>query len=247
VRKGARRVEIGVQLIVWGDRARRERRAVLAEVAACGYAGVEMAPPEDVDAALEDLRALGLRVAASHIHTGVLERDLDRHLAWLERTGARLLACSGGDYPTSAQYREVARRLDVAGARCREHGITFCYHNHAHEIHHDLFGLGHILRATDPANVKLNLDTYWIARGGQDPAAIIRLLGDRVAYLHLKDMAPDGSFAEVGSGQLDWAAIRDVAASLQLPWCVVEQDRTQRTPLESSRMSREFLRRHWGI
>jgi sugar phosphate isomerase/epimerase len=240
-------MEIGVQLLVWGKRVASERRAVLEEVAACGYAGVEMAPQEDVDAALAELRALGLRVAASHISTAVLERDLDRHLHWLDRAGAHLLACSGSDYPTSAQYREVARRLDQAGARCRAAGVTFCYHNHAHEIHHDLFGLGHILRGTDPEHVRLNLDTYWIARGGQDPVAVIRLLGDRLGYVHLKDMAPDGSFAEVGAGRLDWDGIREAILAVGVPWCVVEQDSTQRTPLESSRMSRTFLREHWGI
>lgn len=236
-----------MQLLVWGDRTARDRRGVLAEVAACGYAGVEMGPPDDVDAALADLRAYGLRLAASHAITATLERDLDRHLRWLERGGAGLLACSGSDYPTSAQYREVAQRLDRAGARCRSAGVTFCYHHHAHEIHHDLFGLGYLLRYTDPVNVRLNLDTYWIARGGQDPPALIRLLGDRVAYLHLKDMAADGSFAEVGAGRLDWEAIRQAVLAVDPPWCIVEQDSTRRTPLESSRMSREFLRAHWGV
>jgi sugar phosphate isomerase/epimerase len=239
-------MQIGVQLIVWGERNRTDRAAVLGEVAAAGYDAVEMSPPADADAAAEDLRRNGLRVVASHINTGRLETDLDGHLRWLERHGATLMACSGSDYPTSAQFREVARRLDRAGARCRENGIRFCYHNHAHEITHDMFGLGHIVAATDPRNVFLNVDTYWVARGGQDPAAVIRLLKDRVGYLHLKDMLPDGSFGEVGAGVLDWAAIRAAAADAGVDVGVVEQDRTARTPQESSAMSRAFLRERWG-
>lgn len=239
-------MRIGVQLIVWGERNRSDRAGVLAEVAKAGFEAVEMSPQPDPDAACEDLKRNGLRVVASHANTGSLERDLDNHLRWLERHGATLLACSGGDLPTSAQYREVARRLNAAGARCREHGVTLCYHNHAHEIVHDMFGLGHILRGTDPANVRLNLDTYWVARGGQDPAGLIRLLGDRVGYLHLKDMLGDGSFGEVGAGILDWAGIRAAAEEAGVQVGVVEQDRTQRTPLESSAMSRAFLREHWG-
>jgi sugar phosphate isomerase/epimerase len=240
-------MRIGVQLIVWGERTRSDRAAVLAEVAAAGYDAVEMSPPADADQACEDLRRSGLRVVASHANTGSLERDLEAHLRWLERHEARLLACSGSDYPTSAQYREVARRLDRAGARCREHGITLCYHNHAHEIVHDMFGLGHILAETDPANVRLNVDTYWVARGGQDPAAVIRLLKGRVGYLHLKDMMPDGTFGEVGSGRLDWRAIREAADAVGVDVGVVEQDRTTRTPAESSAMSRRYLREHWGV
>ncbi len=239
-------MDIGVQLIVWGERNRSDRAGVLAEVAQAGFTAVEMSPQPDPDQASEDLKRNGLRVVAGHANTRTLEADLDNHLRWLQRHDAHLLACSGRDLPTSAQYREVARRLDAAGARCREHGVTLCYHNHAHEIVHDMFGLGYILRETDPQNVKLNIDTYWVARGGQDPAGVIRLLGDRVGYLHLKDMLADGSFGEVGAGTLDWPAIRAAAEGAGVRICVVEQDRTVRTPLESSTMSRRFLRTHWS-
>ena len=239
-------MQIGVQLIVWGERNRSDRAGVLAEVAKAGYDAVEMSPQGDVADADEALRRNGLRVVASHASTGSLERDLDGHLRWLEHHGAHLLACSGSDYPTSAQYTEVARRLDRAGARCREQGVTFCYHNHAHEIVHDMFGLSHILAQTDPGNVKLNLDTYWVAKGGQDPAAVIRLLKGRIGYLHLKDMMADGSFGEVGAGRLDWAAIRAAADAVGVTVGVVEQDRTAGTPLESSAQSRRYLREHWN-
>lgn len=239
-------MQIGVQLIVWGERNRTDRAAVLGEVAAAGYDAVEMSPPADADAAAEDLRRNGLRVVASHINTGRLETDLDGHLRWLERHGATLMACSGSDYPTSAQFREVARRLDRAGARCRENGIRFCYHNHAHEIVHDLFGLERILRGTDPENVHLCVDTYWVARGGQDPVDIISRLGDRIGFMHLKDMAPDGDFAEVGQGRLDWEGIRKAVTAAGIQLAMVEQDRTKRTPLESASLSRRFLREHWA-
>ncbi len=239
-------MQIGVQLIVWGQRNRIDRAGVLGEVAQAGFDAVEMSPQPDPDQADEDLRRNGLRVVASHANTGSLEHDLDNHLRWLEHHRANLLACSGSDYPTSAQYKEVAARLDRAGARCREQGVTLCYHNHAHEITHDMFGLSHILAETDPANVKLNLDTYWVAKGGQDPAAVIRLLRGRVGYLHLKDMLPDGTFGEVGAGTLDWGAIKAAADSVGVSVGVVEQDRTARTPLESSAMSRRFLREQWG-
>ena len=239
-------MQIGVQLLIWGDRNRTDRAGVLAEVAQAGFDGVEMAPQSDPDLADEELKRNGLRVVASHANTGTIERDLDNFLRWLDRHDAHLLACSGSDYPTSAQYREVARRLDRAGARCREHGVTLCYHNHAHEITHDMFGLSHILAETSPENLKLNLDTYWIAKGGQDPAAVIRLLKGRVGYLHLKDMLADGSFGEVGHGKLDWAGIRAAGEAVGVTVGVVEQDRTARTPLESSAMSRRFLREHWA-
>ena len=33
----------------------------------------------------------------------------------------------------------------------------------------------------------LEVDTYWAAVGGQDVAALLGRLGDRVRYLHVKD------------------------------------------------------------
>ena len=70
------------------------------------------------------------------------------------------------------------------------------------------------------------------------------MYGDRIAVLHLKDMARDveRSFAEVGQGILDFSTILPEASRRGIEWWVVEQDRTKRTPEESISMSREALR-----
>lgn len=240
-------MEVAVQTIVWGEARSNDLARVLREAAQAGYAGIELRPPENQQAAADMIKENGLRLAASHTNITNVERDVENQLRWLALNDAHILACSGPDFATSAQIRERAAALDRAGQVCRQHGVTLCYHNHAHEIHHDMFVLGHLLRATDPANVKLCPDTYWLERGGQDAPSLLRLLGDRVAYVHLKDMAADGGFAEVGQGRLDWAAIRAVLLELHLPWCAVEQDNTKRTPLESSQLSRTYIREHWGL
>lgn len=239
-------MRIGLNLLIYGRRRDEDLAGVLKEVAEAGYGAVELGPTADPEATLASLQANGIAVGASHIMLDRLEDTLDRHLDWLERTGARLLACSGPDFPTGAQYQAAAARLDRAGDRCRARGVTFCYHNHAHEIVHDLFGLTHILRGTDPANVRLCLDTYWLARGGQDPATVIRELAPRIGFMHLKDITPVGDFAEVGQGRLDWAGIRAAVEAAGVEVAMVEQDRTQRTPLESIRLSREYLKAHWA-
>ena len=239
-------MRMGLNLLIFGRRRGEDLPGVLREVTQAGYDAVEMGPQADPEAALALLRANGLAVGASHANLNQLEETLDQHLDWLDRTGGRLLACSGPDFPTGAQYSAAAERLDRAGARCRARGVTFCYHNHAHEIVHDMFGLTHILRGTDPANVHLCLDTYWVAKGGQDPATIIRQLGDRIGYMHLKDMTPEGDFAEVGQGRLDWEGIQAAVSAAGVEVAMVEQDRTQRTPLESVSLSREYLRAHWA-
>ncbi len=239
-------MRIGMNLLMWGQRRAQDLPGVLREAADAGYDTVELPPLGDRQVALEALEANGLKVGASHTGLENIEKALDGQLDWLERTGARFLACSAGDQLTGKAYDEAAARLNAAGARCREHGVTFCYHNHAHEIVHDLFGLERILRGTDPENVHLCVDTYWVARGGQDPVDIISRLGDRIGFMHLKDMAPDGDFAEVGQGRLDWEGIRKAVTAAGIPLAMVEQDRTKRTPLESASLSRRFLREHWA-
>ena len=71
------------------------------------------------------------------------------------------------------------------------------------------YALDILYGATDPDLVKGELDTYWIQKGGTDPAAYIRQYSGRCPLIHLKDMAAGEiqSFAEVGEGTLDWPAI----------------------------------------
>ena len=65
--------------------------------------------------------------------------------------------------------------------------------------------------------------------------------------LHIKDMAPSPDqetcpFAEIGHGILDWDGIFAAAESGEVEWYIVEQDRCARPPMESARMSFEFLK-----
>jgi sugar phosphate isomerase/epimerase len=74
--------------------------------------------------------------------------------------------------------------------------------------------------------VLLEVDTYWAAVGGQDVAALLGRLGDRVRYLHVKDgpvVDRDDFMTAVGAGRMPVAEI--LAASPSAQWHVVELDR----------------------
>jgi sugar phosphate isomerase/epimerase len=90
------------------------------------------------------------------------------------------------------------------------------------------------------------VDVYWVHDGGEDPAEFIRRWGERVATVHLKDRK-DGTFCEVGQGELDFPAIFAAIEPLGLEWVVAEQDRTERDPAESIEMSRTYLREVIGV
>ena len=144
--------------------------------------------------------------------------------------------------------RALAPRLNEFGRRCRERGVTFGYHNHNFEFERSdgAYLLDVLLDSTDPALVNLELDAYWAAYAGVDPSAYLRQRAGRVPLVHLKDMAPDRTFTEVGDGTLDMAAIMEAAREGGARWFIVENDKPQIPSLESARRSLENLRARLG-
>jgi len=72
----------------------------------------------------------------------------------------------------------------------------------------------------------------------------VRQLAGRVPLLHLKDMRGHfrRSFTELGRGRIDIPALVAAAEQSGTAWLIVEQDRFTRPPLESVRLSLEYLR-----
>jgi sugar phosphate isomerase/epimerase len=84
-----------------------------------------------------------------------------------------------------------------------------------------------LVENTDPRWVDFQLDVGWATIGGEDPAALIEEFVDRIALLHVKDVADIGGPAErqvtVGQGEVDWAALF-AASQGDIKYYVLEQD-----------------------
>ena len=92
-------------------------------------------------------------------------------------------------FADSEAIARAGRRAQRPAARARGPGLRLGYHNHDFELSSIVGGrpaLEVLADALDPA-VILEVDTYWAAVGGQDVPALLRRLGDRVRYLHVKD------------------------------------------------------------
>ena len=91
----------------------------------------------------------------------------------------------------------------------------------------------------------LEVDTYWVANAGVDPARLLDRCAGRIPVIHVKDMevAPvDGPvMAPVGEGNLDWNSILSSAKAGGTEWLLVEQDTCRRDPFLCLRSSYEFL------
>jgi sugar phosphate isomerase/epimerase len=241
-------LQVALELYTVRDETKRDFAGTLRRVAGIGYAGVEFAGYGDLTA--QEMSALlaetGLRVAGTHLGLDALQDpQLDASIRYCLDIGCSIIVLPwlANEWRTQEGMQALAPRLNAIGQRCREHGITFAYHNHDFEFTRvdGVYLLDYLLQATHPSLVKIELDVYWAAYAGVDPVLYLQTLADRVALIHLKDMAADRSMTEVGKGILDMQHICEFAQVRGL-WGVVEHDHPQIPSLESARISLEYFR-----
>lgn len=244
-------IPIALQLYTVRDETNRDFAGTLRRVAEIGYRAVEMVEGQgwdDLSAA--DVRGLldnaGLKAPSIHVRLDRLQSDLPGVIDECQLLGCTYLVLPwlSPEQRDAAALDALAPHLDKMGRQCRDHGIFFAYHNHDFEFvpSNGSYLLDRLLAATDPELVQLELDVYWAAYAGVDPVAYLQRYAGRVPLVHLKDLAADRSFAEVGDGTLDIPAIRSAAAEAGAQWYVVEHDRPTLPSLESAKRSLQNLR-----
>jgi inosose dehydratase len=266
---------------------------LLAEMAAAGYAGTELGPPGYLGDGGE-LRARldrhALELTGGWCPIRFSEPELwDEDLAELERTLALFEAAAAldarpvfGDGGSDARranpgrgepsldeegWRRWAEGISRAADVARSRGFEPTLHPHTSTYVESPAEIEQALELTD---VGVLVDTGHLLIGGADPIEALRAWGDRVDYVHVKDVRMDvlrgvvadradaleawrrGIFCELGEGDVDLA--RFIAALGGYDgWIVVEQDRIPREdePLSESAeaqvRNRAWLREHAGL
>jgi sugar phosphate isomerase/epimerase len=207
---------IGVQLYTVRDAVQRDLEGTLARVAAIGYQEVEFAGYAGRTAAQvrDAVRRAGLSAPSAHVPLAALGPGWDRVLNDAHTIGHRYLVIAWLDEKDRSNldaYRRIADRLNRAGEAASRAGLRFAYHNHAFEFTpmENRLPYDVLLESTDPAHVLLELDLYWITKGGQDPLAYFARWPGRFRLVHVKDSAgpPEHRMADVGAGTIEWARI----------------------------------------
>jgi sugar phosphate isomerase/epimerase len=93
-------------------------------------------------------------------------------------------------------YR-IADRVNELQAQAAAAGLGFGYHNHNWEFSNKVDGRAvfeFFLDRLSP-DVVLEIDTFWSTVGGADTPTLLRSLGDRVQFLHIKDGKVAGDIA----------------------------------------------------
>jgi sugar phosphate isomerase/epimerase len=244
---------IALQPYTIRDELSKDYLGALTKVAEIGYQGVELGPPPasiTIAAFKQHMNRIGLQVIGCHASLAQLTDELTTQTDYLHEVGGSYLALSHR-FDSRQAVLDSARLFDQIGENCRKRGIQFLYHHHNWEfIRFDgEYALDILLQATDPELVKIELDTYWVKRGGEDPVDYLRKLHNRCPLLHIKDMEPgeEQFFAEVGEGILDFDAILQAAEAAGTQWLVVEQDSCRRPVFESIAISYRNLQKMGAI
>lgn len=264
---------------------------MLAEMAAAGYEATEFDDtfPDDPQQAMRDLSAHGLAPASTFCAVNL--RDELRWEGQIARAEerAQYVAALGGDILIVADSGDDRRRslaghvspdqgLDAAAwqlltsglskvsRRCARHGVRIAFHNHVGTYVETEEEVRHLLDMTDPGEVGLCYDLGHMLYGGGDVMRVLDRYGDRIRYVHLKDVDLAvlersrrehlgfadalllGIFTEFGTGSMDFGRFFQALDAVDYSgWIIVEQDTTKTTPYESAKANREYLRRSFGL
>ena len=240
---------IGVQLYTVRELMRRDFEGTLNQVAQIGFREVEFAgyfgrTPQQVLAALNQA---GLTAPGSHIDIGLLERDWPRTVADARVMGHRYLIVAWTPAErrrTLDDWRRIGALFTRAGEAAQREGVTFAYHNHDFEFA-PLEGrvpFDVLLESSDPRYVKIEMDLFWIRKGGQDARAYFERWPGRFPCVHVKDMAADGRMVDVGAGAMDWRGLLSHRRQAGIQHYFVEHDEPP-DPLASIRAGYEYLHR----
>src|SRR5438309_3562972 len=241
-------MQVALELYTVRDETARDVAGRLRRVAQIGYRGVEFAGYGNLTA--REMSALlaetGLLPVSTHLGLDALQdSQLEASMRYCLDIGCAFIVLPwlANEWRTREGIQALAPRLNAIGQRCREHGITFAYHNHDFEFTRvdGIYLLDYLIQATDPSLVKIELDVYWAAYAGVDPVLYPETNADRVARIHINDMAADRSMTEVGKGILDSRRICAFARARGL-WVIVENDHPQIPSLESARISLEYFK-----
>src|SRR3989442_1446589 len=101
-----------------------------------------------------------------------------------------------------------------------------------------------LLAETDPKLVALELDLYWITKGGGKPLAYFARYPGRFHMVHVKDMDKTRArgFADVGRGVIDFKKIFARSAQAGIKHYFVEHDQPA-DPFASIEASFNYLKR----
>jgi inosose dehydratase len=230
----------------------------LRDVAAAGYAGVELFDgnlmqyserPHELRRLLAEtgLQLVAVYSGANFIFPEILDEELSRisaAAAFASELGAEHIVVGGGAKrsrgTTEEDYVRLADALERVVDIAEKHAVFASYHPHLTTIVERPEQLEKVMTRS---RIGFCPDTAHLVAGGGDPVDLVRRYADRIVYVHLKDFTAEPfAFLPLGQGDLDFGAILDELEGAGYDgWITVELDEYDGAPVDAARQSLEYL------
>jgi sugar phosphate isomerase/epimerase len=163
-----------------------------------------------------------LAVVGAHVRLEALETEWGAQTTFQRAIGNQRLVIPSlpKNLQTADGFSEAAKQLNVLGQRARSENFTLHYHNHAYEftpLANGRCGMDILLAETDPKFLSLEVDTYWVERGGRNSREFVQQNAPRIGMIHAKEFRYDGRDVPAGQGDVDWKTIIPLARTHNWP------------------------------
>jgi len=249
---GKRNPDTGLILYTVRQEMKRDVVGTLESVSSMGHNWIEAAdysgglfyglPPKEFS---KLVKGNGMKLLSSH--NAINRENSDKMTDDAAAAGLKYLILPSlpGAWSRSLDgFKEAAEFMNYAGALCKSKGIKFGFHNHSVEFREieGVVPFDILAGQTDPELVVFEIDLCWISAAGKNPVEYFNKYPGRFELWHFKDMTPEKRDATMGEGVINFDPIIAAANVSGMKYHFTEQDNClTHTPLESARISREFL------
>ncbi|MDB5524280.1 MAG: xylose isomerase protein [Rhizobium sp.] len=266
-------LKIGCQTFTWemlGPSWKGSPDDLVRAISEGGYAGIEITDtmighyadrPEEFGKALDrhGLTLVALAIASKSGFTVEerIEADLVDAQRWIDFAAhfPGALVSMGSATVVSEGSRDdkfgiAAAFYTRAGELGRASGVEMAIHPSSHHdtLLYSRSDYDRIFSLLDNALVGWVPDTGHILRGHDDMLDTLRTYSDRIRYIHLKDVGPDGKWAMLGRGTCDTRAVIDIAVTAPRfnGWLVLEEESgiAAADPAAAVKANRQMARRY---
>jgi len=220
----------------------------LEKVASMGYDGVEFAGYHGKNAQelKTKLNELGLKVAGSHISMEEILQDTEKVIEFEQQLGNKYIVCPWANFNTMQEWDDFAEKMQKAGQKIADAGMSLLYHNHNHELasNEGVFILDRMFEAVPASCLNAELDTYWLEYAGVNSVDYLDKWKGRTPLIHVKDMdSSKRESTEIGNGSINIKSIVKKAYNNGIEWLIVEQEAFTKPPLECVEIGLQNLKR----
>lgn len=260
---------MGYSAITWGGKD----ELAIEELSGLGFRGIQLRAntyakykdnPTEIKALLDSKGMSLVMFSSGNVEIDPTKKEAN---AAMHLNHARFVKALGGSSiqltnslrknnipPTADELARLAAAMNEIGALTKEIGIQATYHNHMNQYGETPEEVDALVKAMNPAYVRLLLDVAHYHQGGGKPAEAVLKYQKVLHSLHIKDVEcpiqgdsnpKSYKFVELGQGNVDLLGVFAALDKIKFSgWAIVELDAVPdkaKLPVQCAQISKDFL------